>query len=161
VQFATANTTARSPAGGTIARTMQSSSAKTRTDEELASPVFLAMFWAGGGPFSLPELFHACDWINRYIPTARQTERALNRLIRAGLVNQADQRFLIARPAFLAFERFRKRRRKNRFLMAQEFLSIHQPLENLPGDVKVTQKQHRRALDEYYRLFDKALTNGS
>jgi hypothetical protein len=59
-----------------------------RTPSRLSdSSVFLAMYWARGGPFALSKLIFVYDWVNRDVLSCVEYRKALNRLIAAGLVH--------------------------------------------------------------------------
>lgn len=85
-------------------------------DMQDGSPiVFLAMFWGGGGPYTIPDILHAYDWINHAVLSRGELETALNTLLAMGMVEHQEGTFKIAGAQFQAFDAFRKKRRKDRF----------------------------------------------
>ena len=68
--------------------------------------IFLAMFWGGGGPYTIPEIIHAYDWINRDVPDREQMESALNTLLAMGLIEKQDDRFRVNRSRGQEFDVF-------------------------------------------------------
>jgi hypothetical protein len=123
---------------------------------EFDSVLFLALFWGGKPVCTLTDILWLCDWVNRAIPTAKELEGALNRLLAAGLVVESRGGFGIPRKVVRHFDRFRKRRRRNRFVMAEEFVRLTGPLEAVPHRVTIGRADHAKAYAEYSRLFDEA-----
>ncbi len=77
--------------------------------------IFLAMFWGGGGPYTIPEIIRVYDWINRAVPDREDLESALNTLLAMGLIEKQDDRFLVPLSRCQEFDAFRKKKRKNKF----------------------------------------------
>jgi hypothetical protein len=134
---------------------------KSAALEARDSAVFLAMFWAGGGPFALSDLIAVYDWMNHSILNAKEMESTLNRLLMAGLIQNEERGLLIPPPVYRAFDRFRKRRRKNRFEMALAFLETHESPGRVVRRVRLAEAVYRRALGEYHQKFDVAMKKAS
>ena len=116
------------------------------------SEIFIALFWAGCRPenaFTLMQLIHAFDWINRYIPTAEELDGSLNRLIAAGLLARENDNFALPLDIFNEFDAYRKRRRKNKFVLAKAFLAAREPLTEVARSVSITEDAYRSALEMY------------
>lgn len=85
--------------------------------------IFLAMFWGGGGPYTIPEIIGVYDWINRAIPNRFEMQTALNTLLALGLVEQQEDKFLIPKEQFRSFDAFKKKKRKNKFDLVTLYFS--------------------------------------
>lgn len=129
---------------------------RPRAFAEHDATVFLAMFWAGGGPFMLWQVVAAYDWVNRCILSSREMSGALNRLLAAGLIERKSRAFVIPPAIYRRFDAFRKRRRKGRFETADAFLKNYEPLVGVPRRVRLTESSYRRALDQYRKAFQEA-----
>ena len=51
------------------------------TTKDQTPIIFLAMFWGGGGPYTISQIIHVYDWINRDIPSREDLETALNTML--------------------------------------------------------------------------------
>jgi hypothetical protein len=89
--------------------------------------------------------------VNHGIPTAAGLDGGLNRLLAAGLVTERDGTFRIPARVRRAFDAFRRRRRRDRFTMADEFVRRAGPLEGVPRRVRIAPADQRRAYVEYGR----------
>ncbi len=120
------------------------------------SLLFLSLFWGGGTVCTLTDLIWLYDWVNRDIPSAQELDGALNRLMAAGLVVERRGGFGIPLKIVRKFDAYRKRRRRSRFVMADEFVRMAGPLKTVPRLVTIRPARHKKAYAEYLRLFDAA-----
>jgi hypothetical protein len=107
------------------------------------SVLFLSLFWGGKPVCSLVDVIWLSDWVNRAIPSAQQLDRALNRLMAAGLVVKRRGGFGIPPKIVRLFDAYRKRRRRNRFVVADEFVRSAGPLKMVPRRVTIRRTDHR------------------
>lgn len=121
------------------------------------SVVFLAMCWAGGGPFPLLGLIAVYDWVNHAIPSREELEGALNRLVAAGLVAYDADKFSVPQAAYEAFHAYRRRVRKGRFVVAEAFIRRHSPAEVAPRQIILSEHEYSAAIAEYQRWFNSVL----
>ena len=127
-----------------------------RIDPEFAPAdgvLFLALWWGAGRACALADVIGLYDFVNRGIPTAAELDGGLNRLLAAGLVTERAGAFRVPARVRRAFDAFRRRRRRDRFTMADEFVRRSGPPEAVPRRVRVTPTNQRRAYDEYCRRF--------
>ena len=73
------------------------------------------MFWGGGGPYTISQILHVYDWVNRGIPRREELEHALHTLLSLELITVHENIFQIPLEIALAFDAFRKKRRKSKF----------------------------------------------
>jgi len=118
------------------------------------------MFLAGGGPLSLAEIVLAYDAVNRDVLPVKNMESALNRLLCAGLIASKEDRFSIPRSMGLAFETFRQRLKKCRFITADRFLKAYEPSGKVPRNVRLNEASYQHAIAEYHRVFREAQRAG-
>ncbi|HYH69570.1 MAG TPA: hypothetical protein VD866_33045 [Urbifossiella sp.] len=116
--------------------------------------LFLALWWGGGRSGTLKDVIHLHDFVNRSIPTADELDGGLNRLIAAGLIAERDGRFRVPAKVMRAYEAFRRKRRRDRFTMAGEFVRVAGPLDAVPRRVRVTAADQARAYEEYRDWFE-------
>jgi hypothetical protein len=121
------------------------------------SVLFLALRWGGGQAEDLAALINLYDWINRDIPSAEALDGGLNRLMAAGLVAERGGKFYIPGKVVSEFDAFRKRRRRDRFDMAEDFVQAAGPLKTVPRRITIREADQQRACDEYHRRFEDAL----
>jgi hypothetical protein len=119
--------------------------------------VFLALCWGGGEARALPDLLFLYDWVSHDIPTAAELDGALNRLLAAGLLAQRRGGFAVPPKVARRFHEFRRRRRRDRFEMARQFVQSAGPLRTVPRRVTVGRGDLERAYAEYQRRFAEAL----
>lgn len=119
--------------------------------------LFLALWWGGGRAGTLKDVIHLCDFVNRSIPSASELDGGLNRLLAAGLIAERGGRFRVPAKVLRAYDAFRRRRRRDRFTMADEFVRKAGPLEEVPRRVRVTAADQGRAYEEYHRWFEATL----
>jgi hypothetical protein len=122
------------------------------------SVIFLALYYRGGKADDLSDLIAAYDWVNREIPTATELDGGLNRLIAAHLVVERRGKFTIPRSVLRAFNAFRRRRRRNRFVMAATFIQSCEPLVHVARRMSVRHMDWQSACANYQRKFAEALT---
>ncbi len=115
--------------------------------------IFLAMFWGGGGPYTLAEIIHVYDWINRAIPTRDELVSALNILLAMGQIERQEGEFQVSRTAGRAFDAFRKRRRKNKFAAAKMYLEQVPRPARVPSVVRLTEAQYAAHVQAYHQAF--------
>jgi len=113
------------------------------------STIFLAMVWGGGGPYSLSQLMHAYDRINRGIPSREEIEIALNELLSTNLVSRRLRKFTVRKEAGEAFEAFRKKRRSRKFEAAEAFLARMNPSHTVRRLVRIDEGDYQAALRKY------------
>ena len=118
--------------------------------------LFLALWWGGGRAATLKDVVHLYDFVDRSIPSADELDGGLNRLLAAGLVTVRDDTFRVPARVRRAFDAFRRRRRRDRFTMADEFVRAAGPLEAVPRRVRITPADQERAYEEYRRWFEAA-----
>lgn len=118
--------------------------------------LFLALWFGGGRPAMLKDVIHLYDFVNREIPSADELDGGLNRLIAAGFVAERDGCFRVPPKVMRAYETFRRKRRRDRFAMADEFVRGAGPLEAVPRVVSVTPAAQKEAYEEYRRWFEEA-----
>jgi hypothetical protein len=118
--------------------------------------IFLAMFWGGGGPFTIAEIVALFDWVFRAIPNRADMESGLNTLLAMGLIEKHNDTFLIPESHYHRFDAFRKKRRKDRFdvvrLYFRQFSRIHAP----PKVISLTEEQYEAHIREYATAFAEA-----
>jgi hypothetical protein len=119
---------------------------------ECDSILFLALFWGGNRLCTLTDLIARYDWVNRVIPTADELDGALNRLLAAGLIAKRRHGFCIPARVAREFDAFRKRRRRDRFVVARTFVESAGPLNTAPRRVTISSAEHERAYAEYQRI---------
>ncbi len=115
--------------------------------------IFLAMFWGGGGPYTLAEIIHVYDWINRAIPTRDEMVSALNMLLAMGQIERQEGEFQVSRTAGRAFDTFRKRRRKNKFAAAKMYFEQVPRPARVPSVVRLTEAQYAAHVQAYHQAF--------
>ncbi len=119
--------------------------------------IFLAMFWGGGGPFTIPQIIHVYDWINRAIPNRLEMETALNTLLAMGLIERRDDSYKIPQPQFLAFEAFKNKKRKNKFDLVTLFFNELPDIPEPPRVVVLTEDEYQAHYKAYKKAFSEAL----
>ena len=116
--------------------------------------IFLAMFWGGGGPYTISQLIHVYDWINRDIPSREDLEVALNTLLSLNFITMKDDKFEILRSIGNDFEAFRKKKRKNKF----EIVRMYFEKCTLPTDISniicISEDSYAAEYAKYTKAFD-------
>jgi len=118
--------------------------------------IFLAMFWGGGGPYTVPQIINAYDWINHAIPTRAEMEVALNYLLAMGLIEQRGNTFRVSESHGRAFDTFRKKKRKRKFVAARMYFQELPSLVTLPRVIRLTEAQYKEHLETYRKAFNDA-----
>lgn len=119
--------------------------------------IFLAMFWGGGGPYTIPNIIHVYDWINRAIPTRGEMEAALNELLALGLIERHNDNFSIPKPQYRAFDEFKKKKRKNKFDLARMYFGQLPVVAEVPRVIELTEAEHEEHIKAYRKDFAEAL----
>jgi hypothetical protein len=119
--------------------------------------IFLAMFWSGGGPYTIPEIVGAYDWINRAIPSRTEMETALNSLLAMGLIEQTEDRFQVPNKQYAAFDSFRKKKRKDRFDSVRMYFRQFPEVTDTPQVVKLTESEYNAHVEAYHKAFHEAM----
>ena len=104
--------------------------------------VFLAMFWGGGGPYTIPEIIRVYDWINRSIPERENLESALNTLLAMHLIEKQDDKFLVPLSRCLEFDAFRKKKRKDKFKTVRLYFKQLPTVMEIPEVVSLSEEQY-------------------
>jgi hypothetical protein len=118
--------------------------------------IFLAMFWGGGGRYTLPDIVGVYDWVNRAIPSRTEMQTALNTLLAMGLIKQKDDTFLIPKRQHAAFDTFRKKKRKDRFDTVRMYFRQLPEVAHIPEVVKLTESEYKAHLKAYHKAFREA-----
>ena len=125
-----------------------------KIEEGITPTIFLAMFWGGGGPYTLKQIIHVYDWINRDIPSRSELESALNTLLAMKLVEKHGEKYQIPQSQGVRFDAFRKKKRKSKFVAARlffkQFGSIPDPLRA----IRISEEEYQRHLKDYRRSFE-------
>jgi hypothetical protein len=115
--------------------------------------VFLAMFWGGGGPYTISELINVYDWINRDIVSRADLERALNELLMLELIQVKDNAYLVPRTVGMDFDTYRKKKRKGRFQIARMYFEQFDLPRRAPRTVRLTEARYASELKKYRDSF--------
>ena len=108
------------------------------------------MFWGGGGPYTISQIIHVYDWINRGIPRREELETALNTLLSLGLIRMDDDgKFQIPMDVGLEFDAFRKKKRKGKFRIARIYFEQFSLPADLPTMIEISEKQYSSELKRY------------
>jgi hypothetical protein len=118
--------------------------------------IFLAMFWAGGGPYTIAQIIHVYDWINRAIPSRIDLEVALNTLLSLNLITMQDDKFLIPRNIGNDFDVFRKKKRKSKFKCVDMYFRQYNPLPDIPQLIEISKETYSSELTKYYKIFEES-----
>ena len=119
--------------------------------------IFLAMFWGGGGPYSISEIVGVYDWINRAIPSKAEMQTALNSLLAMGLIEEQDNTFRVPKRQHAAFDAFRKRKRKDRFDTVRMYFQQLPEVGVVPEGVKLTKSEYDSHVKENNKACRKAM----
>jgi hypothetical protein len=118
--------------------------------------LFLALWWVGGRVCTLADIIVWYDFVNRDIPTVEILDGGLNRLLATRLIKQRCGGFFIPPKVLREYETFRRRRRRDRFTMAEAFVRSASPLATVPRQVTVRRTAWQKAYDEYERRMQEA-----
>ncbi len=116
--------------------------------------IFLAMFWAGGGPYEISQIIHVYDWINRDIPTREGLEKALNILLALNCIEIKDDKFLVTRKIGKDFDEFRKKKRNGKFKIIRMYFEQFDLSAKFPRVVKISEKLYSDELKKYHKFMD-------
>jgi hypothetical protein len=114
--------------------------------------IFLAMFWGGGGPYSISQIIHVYDWVNRGIPRREEIEIALNTLLALGLIVIKDDKYLIPLEIGLDFDAFRKKKRKSKFKSVQMYFDQFKQDTKIQHTIEISSKQYSSELKKYRKF---------
>lgn len=115
--------------------------------------LFLALYWGGGRVSALWELIERCDWLDRSIPTTGEFDGGLNRLLAASLLAKHRTGFCIPSKVIRKFHALRRRRRRDRYVMAKQFVHSAGPLKVVRRRVTIRRADYETAYAEYRRMF--------
>ncbi len=115
--------------------------------------IFLAMFWGGGGPYTISQIIHVYDWINRDIPSREDLETALNTLLFLNFITMQDDKFTVTRNIGDDFDKYRKKKRKNKFETVSMYFTQYIPLPDVPVIVEVSEETYSTELTKYKESF--------
>lgn len=118
--------------------------------------IFLAMFWGGGGPYTIPQIIGVYDWVNRATPSREDMETALNTLLGMKLIEQKGDTFSIPREQHAAFDAFRKKKRKGRFENVRLYFEQLPEVTEVPTLIRLTAEAYEGHMREYRRAFREA-----
>jgi hypothetical protein len=118
--------------------------------------VFLAMFWGGGGPYTIPQIIHVYDWINRAVPTRGEMESAINTLLAMGLIEQRGNTFRVSESHGRAFDAYRKKKRKRKFVAVRMFFQGLPSVATVPRVIRLTEAQYKKHIETYRKAFNDA-----
>jgi hypothetical protein len=120
--------------------------------------LFLVLWWPPSRRYgALTDIVGWCDWLDRSYPTAEELDGGLNRLLAAGLIQQSRDRFYVPAKVWRQYNEFRRRRRRNRFVMAREFVESAGPLATVPRRITIRHPDLQKAIEEFHRRFQAAL----
>lgn len=119
--------------------------------------IFLAMFWGGGGPYTIPEIISVYDWVNRAIPSRTEMETSLNSLLVMGLIEQTKDGFQVLKKQHAAFDSFRKKKRKDRFETVRMYFRQFPEIADIPQVVKLTESEYNAHVKAYNKAFREAM----
>ena len=116
--------------------------------------IFLAMFWGGGGPYTISQIIHVYDWINRDIPSREDLETALNTLLFLNFITMQDDKFTVQRNIGEDFDEYNKKmKQKSKFVNVRMFFNQYTPLPDVPIIVEVSDKTYSNELTKYKESF--------
>ena len=118
--------------------------------------IFLAMFWGGGGPYTIAQIIHVYDWINRDIPSRKDLKTALNTLLALDLIVMQEDKFLIPQNIGNDFDAFRKKKRKSKFKSVRMYFERFSPLPETPQLIELSQETYAVELANYEKSFDES-----
>jgi len=116
--------------------------------------IYLAMFWGGGGPYTISQIMHVYDWINRGIPTREDLEKALNTLLALNFIEMKDDKFLVTRKIGKDFDVFRKKKRNGKFKIVRMYFEKFDLSAKFPRVVKISKKLYSDELKKYHKFMD-------
>ena len=126
-------------------------------NEDETPIIFLAMFWGGGGPYTISDIIGVYDWVNRAIPSVSEMRTALNSLLAMGLVEKTQDKFQIPKRQYATFDAFRKKKRKDRFDTVRMYFRQLPTVADVPEAVNLTEQEYRVHVSGYKRAFREAM----
>jgi len=124
------------------------------TIEQETPLIFLAMFWGGGGPYTISQIIHVYDWINRDIPSRKDLELALNTLLSLKLITMQKGKFSISRNVGKDFDIFRKKKRKSKFKTVRMYFKQFTPPTDLPNIIELSKEKYTSELNKYRKFME-------
>ncbi|MCD4794110.1 MAG: hypothetical protein K8R54_12800 [Bacteroidales bacterium] len=116
--------------------------------------IYLAMFWGGGGSYTISQIIHVYDWINRDIPNRKDLETALNTLLFLNFITMQDDKFSVMQNIGNDFDKYNKKnKRKSKFENVRMFFKQYDPLPEIPVVVEVSEKTYSKELAKYKESF--------
>ena len=116
--------------------------------------IFLAMFWGGGGAYTISQIINVCDWINRDIPSREDLEAALNTLLFLNFITMQDDKYTVQRNIGEDFDKYNKKmKQKSKFVNVRMFFNQYTPLPDIPIIVEVSEKTYSNELTKYKESF--------
>lgn len=116
--------------------------------------IFLAMFWGGGGPYTISQVIHVYDWINRDIPSREDLEVAFNTLLSLDFISLKDDKFTIQRKIGNDFDEFRKKKRINKFKTARLYFEQYPLPTDIPNVISISQERYAEEYAKYSKAFE-------
>ena len=111
--------------------------------------IFLAILWAGGGPYSVSQIIHAYDWINRAIPSREEMEYAINFLLSNNLIKADHDKYYITKDVGNEFEAYRKKAKKGKFKVVKMYFDKIKPHDIDEMRIKISESEYKSALKKY------------
>lgn len=111
--------------------------------------IFLAIFWGGGGPYSISQIIHVYDWINRGIPRREELEDALNLLLFHKLLKRENNQYYIPKNIGDEFDAFRKLKKKSKFEVVKMYFKNYRQPPDLKKQVLISEKEYKDELKKY------------
>ena len=124
------------------------------TIEQETPIIFLAMFWGGGGPYTISQIVHVYDWINRGTPSREDLELALNTLLSLKLITLQDGKFSVPRNVGKDFDIFRKKKRKSKFTTVRMYFEQFNPPTDLPNFIELSEEIYTSELKKYRKYME-------
>ncbi len=112
------------------------------------------MFWGGGGPYTISQIIHVYDWINRGIPTREDLEKALNTLLALNFIETKDGKFLVTRKIGNDFDAFRKKKRNGKFKIVRKYFEQFDLSAKFPRVIKISKELYSSELKKYKKFMD-------
>lgn len=116
--------------------------------------IFLAMIWGGKGPYTISQIIHVYDWINRAVPNREELEIAINTLLALDLLIMNDGKYIIPIEIGQDFEAFRKRNRKSKFKTVQMYFDRLNREIDLKQSIEISQKEYASELRKYEKFME-------
>src|SRR6476660_2778122 len=108
------------------------------------SVLFLAFWFSRRRVLRLTDIIELYDFVNRDIPSVGELDGALNRLLAARLIAISGKGFYAPSKILRRFDAFRRRARRNRFLMAREFVESADPLTSVLRRITIRPADYKK-----------------